>query len=165
MTARSIMYCSSLALVLPLSDVASAITHEEILALQKSSAENQQPKQIKPAKYKRVADVALTESSDFLTNGKIWTIVPKNSIIVVPPRLQKNVTPLPLGKFVNWKKFLTKNPAWLSTIEVSADISSGAKTIDYERYKMLESRGQVVVAVHNRGPISVIPEAIIKEKP
>ncbi|MFD2160016.1 hypothetical protein ACFSW8_14000 [Rubritalea tangerina] len=143
-----------------LSSELPATTHEELLALQKNSATKQPVHDKKKPKYEKVNLPSLLERSDILSNGNIWTLVPKNAILYVPQRLQSKVVSAPNGKFVNWQTFLTKNPAWLSTHPVSLKNSSGSDKIDFETFEPVKQRGKIIVAVHNKGPISVTPGTI-----
>ena len=137
------------------SSVSHAITHDELLALQKQSSSAQAPLSSKPPKYQRTKSVGLLEGSDILSNGKIWTLVPKNAILCTPKYHSSKVVAEPKGKFVVWKDFLAKNPAWLSCHSVDMKTATGATKISFEKYQTLLQRGKIIVAVHNRGPVSI----------
>lgn len=143
---------------------ANATTHEELLRQQKQSATKQPKRSTKAPKYERVDQTGLIEGSDILSNGSIWTIVPKNAIIYKPASHASKVANSPKGKFVNWNTFLAKNPAWLSSYPVDLQTSSGAAQISFETLQLLQRRGKIVVAVHNKGPVSVTPDAIQRSK-
>lgn len=146
------------------STQAEPLTHEKLLEMQKNSAAAQNPHVSEVAKYKRSTEIGLAESSDFLCNGTIWTIIPKNSIINLPDRLKSKVLAMPKGKFVPWDEFLLKNPAWLTTAKVDLATSSGESKVDENRLLQFRQTGKIVVAVLEKSPISVTPEALKTEE-
>ena len=141
---------------------AVALTQGESQEQKKSGATEQPKNSPSPPKYQRKKRASLMERSDILSNGTIWTIVPKTAIILKHPRHQSKIVTKPKGKFVNWQTFLNKNPAWLSTYPVDYKIATGESKISFENYEKLKRKGQIIVAVRNKNPISVIPSAIIK---
>ena len=144
---------------------ANTPTHSDLLKYQKNSAPNHSVNPPHTPKHQGVNLEGLIEGSEILSNGAIWTVVPKDSILHRPSNHLSKVVARPRGKFVNWHTFLSRNPAWVSTYPVTLETSSGGSKISYENYEQLKNRGNIIVAVHRKDPISVTPQAIELTKP
>lgn len=144
---------------------ASPITHEELLELQKKSAESQPVREVHPKNEKAESreDSNLLANSQILRSGETWTLVPKTAVICFPAQYSDKLVAAPKGKFVPWSKFLSANFAWLDTKEIDISTSSGATTMKYESFALLKNSNKVIVATLNGGPVSIVHDAIEKE--
>ena len=143
--------------------ITDRITTEEIAARQKSIsplATIPQPVVSKGAKVARPNDTSLIEQSEILNDGIHWTLVPKGSVLHIPPAFASRVHTRPLGKLLTWIDFLTVNRNWLFTEEVTVDQAAGKKPFLPSRRETWNKNGKVVVAVYYGGPISVRPEPV-----
>lgn len=98
---------------------------------------------------------SLIEQSTILCFGGHWTFVPPKAVIHLPAALKARVNTAPSGSLLPWVEFLTKNPNWITTNEVTFDQAAGNEPIPAERMAFLTKQDKVVVAVHQTGPISV----------
>ena len=126
------------------------VSDEDLLARQQGKRFTSAIQQPAPAKT-----VDIRETSDFLAFNGLSTLVPKGAVLHVPERLRENIVAAPAGKLCLWREFLVRNPAWLSTLEVTIGEASGAKAIDPERMESAIRSGSIIVAVICGNPISV----------
>lgn len=92
--------------------------------------------------------------STILTDGTRWTLVPNGAVLHIPAKMQSRVNQEPAGELVPWIEFLGANIAWLDTCEVSIDQAAGKTELPAERAERWQKQDKIVVAVHQRGPIS-----------
>jgi hypothetical protein len=145
------------------SHSASAMSSEQLLALQKKSAAKQIAQKPQISEFKKTERKGLLESSDILSNGKYWTIVPKNAIIHIPNHLKSKVVKEPVGKLTSWKKFCSQNPAWLGYENVDIATARGSESINFERFKSIAGRGKIIVATHKNRPIGISSISVEKD--
>ncbi|MGJ8671927.1 hypothetical protein [Rubritalea sp.] len=142
---------------------ANAMSSAELLALQKSSADKQTIAEPSISQFKKAKKKSLLESSAILSNGKYWTLVPKNALLHVPENLRSKVVTSPRGKLISWKDFSAMNPAWLSKEKIDIATAKGSSPINYERFKVMSNRGKIIVAVLGDNPIGVSSSSVQKE--
>jgi len=103
----------------------------------------------------RSGNLSIISQSEILHDGQFWTLVPKGAVLFVPEKKKENVGARPVGTLLQWRDFLARNPAWISTNETSFDQASGDSPIPAEKIEFWKKQGRVIVAVHQGGPISV----------
>jgi hypothetical protein len=100
----------------------------------------------------------IVERSSVLCMGGNWTIVPKGSVVYVPPGYASRVDGARKGNLVPWKEFHERNRSWLHAHSVSVPQARGeAVSMTPEEAEAYKQIGRVVVAVCHDGPISVLP--------
>ena len=114
---------------------------------------------VKPAagevKVARPVNQSIIKQSTILHDGRNWTLVPKDAVVFLPQSQNARVNAKPLGTLLPWSEFLTKNHAWISTHEVSFEQAAGTEELPAEKAVHWAKQDKIVVAVHQRGPISV----------
>lgn len=105
----------------------------------------------------KVKHTTLYKNSHILVGRGQHTIVPKNSILVLPETLKSRVAAKPSGTFVLWPDFKRSNQDWLWTSEVSLDQAKGITPLPEKKMKDLEKLNRVVVALYRGNPVSVLP--------
>lgn len=143
--------------------VSTAITSEELLAMQQATMAKQVKLPTKATEHKKAKRLGLFERSDILSNGTYWTYLPKNAILHIPDHLKTKIVTSPNGKLVSWEKFHAMNPAWLSKENVDIATATGAKHIDFERFQSITRRNKIIVAVHKNSPISISSRTVQKD--
>lgn len=103
----------------------------------------------------RAASQSIIAQSEILHDGEHWTLVPKGAVLFVPQKKALYVGARPVGTLLQWRDFLAKNPAWISTHETSYAQASGDSPLPEETVEYWAKQDRVVVAVHQGGPISV----------
>ena len=103
----------------------------------------------------RPAAQSIIAQSEIITDGENWTLVPKGAVLFVPERNTENVGTKPVGSLLMWREFLAKNPAWVSTHEVSYEQATGETPLPEGSMEHWQKRNCIVVAVHRGGPISL----------
>lgn len=101
------------------------------------------------------AGQSILGSSVILGNGHHWTLVPKGSVLHLPDALKSHILDQPSGEIMAWTQFLARNRSWLTTSEVSLETASGELPIPPAKSKSWTRGGNIVVAVHRGGAISV----------
>lgn len=139
-----------------------AATDAEIQALQAKSNGGQKAPDGFP---RRTLD--LLSTSEFILFGEDTTLVPKGSILFVPAKYQDNVVASPPGNLIRWTEFLAKYRGVVTFLDVTLDQASGKEPLDPAKLKAASDTGMIVVALHQRSPISVVPAppAASPEKP
>ena len=101
---------------------------------------------------------SLIARSEILHARGFATLVPKRAVLHLPDGL-KAYFGLPTGstQVVPWSKFYVANRAWIDTVEVTRAQAEGRAPLSEELIKSFEKRRNVVVAVLQGGPISVLP--------
>jgi len=108
------------------------------------------------AKVERPDKQSIIGQSTVLHDGSRWTIVPNGSVVFIPERMKSRVGATPSGELISWQDFLTHNRGWISTCEVSFDQASGKEPLPAERSAFWAKQDKIIVAVHQRGPISFL---------
>ncbi|MFK7910273.1 MAG: hypothetical protein AB8F34_06680 [Akkermansiaceae bacterium] len=131
-------------------------THAE---LTKKKADLAQKKAVRVANSEKPLAVtkkrSLIGNSTLLANGNYWTLVPRGAVIHIPSRYKDKVVSKPIGRLLEWKKFLRQNQGWLQTHAVTMKQAQGKEPIKEKTQKAYQSIGKVVVATCANGPISV----------
>ena len=84
-------------------------THKDIVKTQQEQ---------KRAKHKKNTSRALTKkplvkikkrsiigSATLLGSGEHWTLVPRGSVVYIPPRLKAKIITKPMGSLIGWKRY------------------------------------------------------------
>lgn len=106
------------------------------------------------AKVGRPADESIIAQSTILSDGSNWTIVPNGAVLFVPEKLKSRISTQPSGGLLAWSDFLIRSRGWITTCEVSIDQATGKQPLPAERTDFWAKQDKIVVAVHQRGPIS-----------
>lgn len=107
------------------------------------------------AKVNRPEDQSIIKQSVILHDGTNWTLVPKGAVIYLPEAMKNRVEGKPTGTLLAWTDFLTRNQAWITTYDISFDQATGSKPLQAASVAFWPKQAKVVIAVHQRGPISV----------
>lgn len=102
---------------------------------------------------------SLEKTSQFIHYGEHTTLVPKGSLIYIPEKYKENIVPGPGTDMISWTEFAGKYRAILTFLEVDLDQASGVKPLDAAKMKAARDTGMIVVALYQRGPISVVQPA------
>jgi hypothetical protein len=105
-------------------------------------------------KVARPADESIIAQSTILSDGTNWTIVPNGAVLFVPEKLKTRISTQPSGGLLAWSDFLVRSRGWITTCEVSIDQATGKDSLPAERGAFWAKQDKIVVAVHQRGPIS-----------
>ena len=137
-----------------------ALTEAELAAKQSNDALSNLPQTEEleaelGVKAERPAAQSIIAQSEIINDGENWTLVPKGAVLFVPERNTANVGTKPVGKLLLWSEFLAKNPAWVSTQEISYDQATGEIPLPEGSMDHWQKRNCIVVAVHRGGPISL----------
>ncbi|WP_411827255.1 hypothetical protein [Luteolibacter sp. AS25] len=103
----------------------------------------------------RAGKQSIIAHSEILHDGTHWTLVPKGAVLHIPERQAANVGNRPVGTLLQWRDFLAKNVAWISTHETSFSEASGERSIPEAQTEYWKKQDRVIIAVHQGGPISV----------
>ena len=107
------------------------------------------------AKVHRPEDQSIIKQSVILQDGTHWTLVPKGAVIYLPEAMKSRVDGKPDGTLLAWTDFLARNQAWITTHDISFDQATGNKPLQAAQVAFWPKQNKVVIAVHQRGPISV----------
>ena len=107
------------------------------------------------AKIHRPEDQSIIKQSVILQDGTHWTLVPKGAVIYLPEAMKSRVDAKPDGTLLAWPDFLARNQAWITTHDISFDQATGNKPLQTESVAFWPKQNKVVIAVHQKGPISV----------
>lgn len=100
----------------------------------------------------------LLENSELITFNGRTTLVPKNSLVLIPAKLKERVNNHQASSaIVSWLDFYSVNRGWISTVEVTLAQARGDEPVAPEILENLGKSGNLVVAVLKNGPISVMP--------
>lgn len=140
-------------------------THAELAkkqAEQRAHKHNHDHDAAKPIKpLVTVKKRSLVGSSTLLASGAHWTIVPKGSVIYLPPRLKGKVVSKPQGTLQDWPVFLRENYGWIHLHPISLQHAQGQKFLGEKPMKAYKSMGKAVIATCGGSPISVAPQAFV----
>ena len=151
----TMLLCAMVASSMAAQPLVPRITADALSRLQKTDPmiRLQQPAGDE-AKVGRPDSQSIISQSTVLTDGSRWTIVPQGAVVHIPDNLKSRINAEPTGELVSWNDFLTANPSWISTCEVSFEQAAGKSSLPEERTSFWSKQKKIVVAVHQRGPIS-----------
>ncbi len=137
-----------------------AATHEQ-LAAQLRKIQQQDPMQLLPASQSgeasRHAPKDLLSQSDILCFGGLATLVPKRSVLRIPPNLAPRMQITPGATLMGWSEFFAQNRGWITTVELSQGQAEGKLPLAEDLTKSLVDNPNLVVATYQGGPISLMP--------
>lgn len=144
-------------------------THEEIAKRQKPMSAPEERRQVRhedvvkgkqrAVHRKERGSKGLIDRSLIVSSPYDWTLLPKKSVLNVPPLYQKRINGERHGKLIGWQEFYAKNRAWIRLLPVTIEQAQGDKPLTPEYLESLKKTGLLVVAVCKGGPISVkLPE-------
>lgn len=96
----------------------------------------------------------LLSRSDMLCFNGLATLVPKEAILVIPPRYADRVGMRSGAKIVTWQDFYIANRGWITTQEISLAQAEGKVALAEPVTEKLAKSSNVVVATLQGGPIS-----------
>ncbi|MBK1790121.1 hypothetical protein [Persicirhabdus sediminis] len=115
------------------------------------------PSYVFASELPRRSQLSIMETSEILSNGSTWTIVPKGSLLHVPEYLKKNVLSKPQGELVDWQTFTSTNRSLVRAEEISYEQAKGNIAIAEDRQELFEMQRVIVVATNAGRPIEVKP--------
>lgn len=152
----TLLLCALAASALASQPVLVRVTPQTLADLQKRDP---MIRLVKPAageaKVTRPVNQSIVSQSTILHDGKNWTLVPNGAVVYQPETMKSRVNAKPVGTLLPWIDFLGKNQSWITTCEVSFDQAAGNEELPAERTAFWAKQDRIVVAVHQRGPISV----------
>ncbi len=98
-----------------------------------------------------------SRKSVILHDGTHWTLVPAAAVIHLPGVLKDRVGAKAVGELLSWQDFVAKNPGWISSAELTFEEAAGTHPLTPERLESWTGQDKLVVAVHQGGPISLLP--------
>ncbi len=102
---------------------------------------------------------SLVARSTIVSSSSSWTILPRGSVLLTPPRFKARVDSDRRGKLVSWRDFYAKNTSWIRLLPVTLDQATGRVPLTEDYLSSLKRTGLLVVAVCEGGPISIrLPE-------
>lgn len=134
------------------------LTKEQIAA--KMSESQDAALKFKPspaAKKEALPEQGLLERCAVLSFGGMSTLVPKGSVLRVPPSLAARMQLEAGNKMVHWTEFLNANRGWLRALEVTQAQAEGKDPFSEEMAKNISSGSSVTVATLKGYPVSVLP--------
>lgn len=137
-----------------------AATHEE-LSLKLREIDTQDPmrkmsvsKKEDPAKN---TPKDLISQSDIISFGGHVTLVPKRAILQIPKSYADRIKYVPGSEIQGWADFYAANLGWITTVEISRVQAEGKEPLPEATRKQLSKNGNLIVAVYQGGPISMLP--------
>ena len=144
-----------------------AATHEQLGLAQRKERQVDPMKSLqKPADGKETSSPdpsvanrppSLLGSSDIVCFNGLATLVPKRAIIQSPKNLAERTRMQPGAKLQSWSQFYAANRGWITTVEVSRMQAEGNQPLAEETQKQIAKNGNLIVAVYQGGPISLLP--------
>jgi hypothetical protein len=141
--------------VLP-SDIQAPASHvisDDDFAALRTAKNGAGPKPMPPKKH----GLSLLEMSTVLSHAGQSTLLPKGSVIWTPDSVKDRIVPAPSGVTIPWQEFLTANRNWISTCEVDVKQICGEKPLTPQMLNSFKTRGVMIVATLNGGPVTVLP--------
>eukprot|EP00903_Cladosiphon_okamuranus_P004204 g4202.t1 len=143
--------------------VSKPITAQELKARQQQNsrlglANLTQTSEEEHAPTPRAGKQSIIAHSEILHDGTHWTLVPKGAVLHIPERQAANVGTRPVGTLLQWRDFLAKNVAWISTHETSFSEASGERPIPEAQTEYWKKQDRVVIAVH-QGALTTIAKS------
>lgn len=107
---------------------------------------------------------ALLNQVTILSDRGHWTTVTKGSVIHVPVRLEHKISTSPKGKYLPFRKFLSKNSIWLHGYPISYDLCFGKKKLDEHSWERIQQIPKIVITTsRSKQPLSIHSDSIPKE--
>lgn len=106
---------------------------------------------------KRLAERDLVKSSTVVCYRGFLTLVPKQSVLHIPEKLNDRIGPRPGVKVQTWKDFYQANRGWIRTVEVTRPQALGHAPIPEKMKEAFSESSYLVIATFKEGPISVLP--------
>lgn len=138
-------------------------SHGDLIKKRKAN----QPKITKQENTQQIfkpAKKSLIGSSTLLSDGRNWTLLPKGAVVHIPAAHKNKIIDKPVGKLIEWKKFLARNSSWIQIYPVEMTQAQGKKTLNKDKFLQLRKLNKIVVATCASGPISVSKDAFPKEE-
>lgn len=135
-----------------------AATHEQLAGVLKQQQANDplrglpQREGRDPSKENVPQD--LISRSDVLCFNGMATLVPKNSILALPPGFADRVGMRPGAKLVGWAEFHAANRGWVTAQEITLGQARGDQPLEKAVSERLAKSTNVVVSTLQGGPIS-----------
>jgi hypothetical protein len=107
------------------------------------------------AKVTKAKDQSIIKQSTILHDGNHWTLVPMGAVLFLPEAMKPRVNTKITGTLLPWLDFLARNQSWITTSEVTLGQAAGKESLPAERAAFWAKQDKVVIAVHQKGPISV----------
>lgn len=151
-----------LACPLAASEMRDAATHEQLSQKLQQMEQSDPMKNLKPAQGEDPAKNLpkdLVSQSDIISFAGKTTLVPKRAIIRVPKNYADRLRFEEGSKILGWADFYAANRGWITTVEVTRVQAEGKEPIAEDTVKVFEKSGNLVVAVYQGGPISMLPAA------
>lgn len=100
----------------------------------------------------------LLDNSELITFNGNTTLVPKHAIIQIPETYKNRINNHKEGsKIISWAEFYSLNRGWISTLEVTFSQAKGEDPVNAEHLEVMKKSKNLIVAVLENGPISVLP--------
>ncbi|MBK1789584.1 hypothetical protein [Persicirhabdus sediminis] len=92
-----------------------------------------------------------------ISNGSIWTIAPKTSVLHVPDHLKSRLSDKPKGRLVQFSEFANQNRSLIKTYEVTEAQIRGEEPIPDEVKDQFAVQRVIVVASNRHRLVSMKP--------
>lgn len=146
------------------SPMRDTVKHSELSRSLRMAQQNDPMRNLGPAMgdtekdpAKNLAGRDLIKESIILCFRGDLTLVPKNSVLYMPPQLESRFQAADGAAIKTWQDFYRANRGWIRTIEVSQDQAMGRAPLPKDTEATFASSTSVIVATYNGGPISVNP--------
>ena len=134
---------------------------QEELSLKRSQLDRQDPMKKLPATQgedpARNLPKDLIGQSDIISFGGIATLIPKHAILQIPDNFANRVKFQANSQIKGWADFFAVNRGWITTVEITLAQAKGMEPLPENISKQLAKSGNLVVAVYQGGPISMLP--------
>ena len=137
-----------------------AATHQRLVEQQCSKAGHDPMSDFEPCDDPDPSHITppkdLFAQSEVLCFGGVATLVPKHALLGIPAKFKARTKIANGARVLTWVEFLAKNRSWISTVEVTAEEAAGREMLPAKVQRAVVDCGNVVVATHLDGPISVL---------
>jgi len=140
------------------------VTHDQLAASLRMARQKDPIQGLGPAIGKTDQDPSVRNGSrDLIKESAILcyrgflTLVPKQAVLHLPPKLQDRFVVQPNIKVQPWAEFYQANRGWIRTIEVTRAQAMGEVAMPVEIVESFKNSSSAVVATFKGGPISVLP--------
>lgn len=96
------------------------------------------------------------ENSTIIAVSGAHAVLPKGSVLHVPPSLAGMIVKSPKGKLLGWPQFLAENLRYINTFEVAMEVAKGERRIKGSEKREFAGNNKIVVAVFNKNPVTVL---------
>ncbi|WAC21611.1 hypothetical protein OVA24_09465 [Luteolibacter sp. SL250] len=135
-----------------------AATHEQLAGALKQQQANdplrELPRQEGKDPSKENVPQDLISRSDVLCFNGLATLVPKKSILALPPQFADRVGMQPGARLVGWAEFHAANRGWVTSQEITLAQARGEQPLEEALNERLAKSANVVVSTLQGGPIS-----------